>query len=162
VRDIDLRQGCPRATEKKPEMGLMVPSHTFGSDQWLAAIGTSPTIAMFVSGRVWASRINTSLQKLRLKKHKRITETAQKINQLLTGTQKLLPTTILSAWFCQAFPSLGESGVLLWLHPCVSAHLRVSVPRLRQYRYHSASTPNGSPPSGATRLLSERFTPVIR
>jgi hypothetical protein len=41
VRDIDLRQGCPRATEKKPEMGLIVPSHTFGSDQWLAVIGNT-------------------------------------------------------------------------------------------------------------------------
>ena len=30
-------------------------------------------------------------------------------------------TTTLNAWFCQAFPFLGGSGVLLWLHsiPCL-------------------------------------------
>jgi len=46
-----------------------------------------------------------------------------------TSLQHTPSTTTLNAWFCQAFPSLGGSRVLLWLHsiPFLSVRLLLQV-----------------------------------
>jgi len=52
-----------------------------------------------------------------------------------------------------------------WLHYCIPVCIQSplgSVSHLFIARYHSALTPTGSPPSGATGLLSGRGTPITK
>jgi hypothetical protein len=72
-------------------------------------------------------------------------------------------TTTLNAWFCQAFPFLGGSGVLLWLHsiPCLCPLAFASVSRHFKALFttqHRRDQPVVYP---ATRRTIQRFIPVI-
>ena len=79
----------------------------------------------------------------------------------VAGAHHTPSTTTLNAWFCQAFPSLGGSGVLLWLHTipfvCVRLLLQVYLVVSKLSLPLSIDIDRYSTQQLATR----RFTPVI-